>query len=293
MSSNIELLHAGPSKLGDSLWKFSDKPSKFFSKNLLSFVPHEESELLSAAFSKNTWSCMQSALNCYKECLSLSDQNISFSQSDISHFIHWCYYSRNLKHSTITSYLASLSSLCKIRKFSDEAFKSYTTKCLLKGVRNLESIHCPKLSNRYTFTLPRLKILGHQIASSSLPKDDQRVFWSACIILFWGSLCVGEILSQSDANFDPVTTLLWDDVSFIDGSVRLKIRFPKVFAPLGVCVDLFPIQDPPLCPVECFRNLSSYKKTIIKHLPVFMFNSGKLLTPQSLNELIGSSLKPL
>jgi hypothetical protein len=82
-------------------------------------------------------------------------------------------------------------------------------------------------------------------------------------------------------------------MSFIDGSVRLKIRFPKVFASLGVCVDLFPIQDPSLCPVECFRNLCYSKKPIIKQLPIFMFSNGKLLTPHSLNDFFRSSLKPL
>jgi hypothetical protein len=239
----------------ESARKFSENPNSLCFSNLQKHILESESNLIAAAFSKNSWACMSTASNRYNEFLAVFAMNHDFTQQKISKFINWCYYEKKLKHSSINSYISSLATICKLMGEDDNAFCSYKTKCLLRGVKNLDCINCYPTNRRNVITFPILKLLGHQIASSTWPISSKRIVWTTCTVLFWGSLRVGEILSINEGNFDPLTTLLWEDVSFINNSVRISIRFPKIFSPGGVTVDLFPVTDDSLCPVSSFRNL--------------------------------------
>jgi hypothetical protein len=262
--------------------------------SIFNSLPNSDSNLIAGAFSKSSWACMQTAVRNFQECTNCSADNLVFNQDNISKFIKWGFYEKKWRHSTIESYLASLSSICKLKHQNDQAFKSYYTKCLLRGTRNVEAIYIPPTTSKGAFNLPLLRILGHQMATQEWEEDKVRIYWSACTVLFWGSLRVGEILSQNDSRFDPLTTLQWGDIVFINNSLRIHVKFPKVFSPSGVKVDLFPVPEEALCPVSCIRSLySSLSPPPPPHSPVFMFKDRTLLTPSNLNITLRNLLLPI
>jgi hypothetical protein len=112
--------------------------------------------------------------------------------------------------------------------------------------------------------------------------------------LFFGSFRIAEVLAKSENEFDPSRTLMWNDILCCDEYIRFRIKSPKVFVLGGVTVDLFAIKNQTTCPANCMKKFKQISSNIEKNLPVFMFNNGKLITPQTFNktlrELLSHSL---
>jgi hypothetical protein len=248
-----------------------------------------------AAYSNATWKRMESTFNSFRECLvPLVTKTFVPEQVHLDKYIYWSYTVKKLRYTTINSYVYSLSTLYKLKGCNTYIFQSFPTKTALKGIRNLDEINvvCEKL--RMVFSLPLLKILGHQIAISSWSVESKKLFWAAAVLLFFGSFRVSEILSGKEFSYDPLTTLLWSDIIFSCDSVRIAIKFPKVFVQGGVSVDLFPLADKSLCPIAVMKSLLSENCTVQnKALPVFMFKNGKLLTRKQFNKSLRNLLEPI
>jgi hypothetical protein len=246
-----------------------------------------------ASYSLATWKCMETVANHWVSCLGGSLRNLSLpSQENVDKFIWWGYSRKKWKWATMVSYLSHISNVFKLKGIDASAFHSFKTKNMLRGVRNLDSIKIELPPKRKVFSLPLLKLLGHAVATSDWTIDSKSVFWTACCILFFGSLRIGEILSSNQNCFDPLTTLLWGDVVFNQDFVRIYIRFPKIFSPGGISIDLFEISDKNLCPVACLKKLKALKGLAQKKasLPVFCFKSGIFLTPATFNESLRNLL---
>jgi hypothetical protein len=248
-----------------------------------------------AAYSNATWKRMESACNSFKECLSpLVTKTFVPDQAHLDKYILWAYTVKKLRFATINSYVSSLSTLYKLKGCNTYIFQSFPTKTALKGIRNLDEINVVCEKPRLVFSLPLLKILGHQIAMSSWSTESKKLFWAAAVLLFFGSFRVSEILSGKEFSYDPLTTLLWSDILFSFDSVRIAVKFPKVFVQGGVTVDLFPLTDKSLCPIAVMKSLLSLNYSVQnKAIPVFMFQNGKLLTPKQFNKSLRSLLEPI
>ena len=147
--------------------------------------------------------------------------------------------------------------------------------------------------SRKAMSLPILKLLGHQLATSQLSDDSKRVIWSASVIAFFGPFRLGEILSKNEKSFNPMETLLWRDIRFYKDSVLIRVKIPKNRNPNGEFIDLFEFKHHNCCPVETLLNLKSSKTNkITDNSPVFMFESGTLLTPRAMSHTIRSLLEP-
>jgi hypothetical protein len=252
--------------------------------------------MIIAAYSNSSWKRMESAVNSFKECIpAASDFLFVPEQCHIDKFMWWLHNVKKLRFSTVSSYIASLSTIYKLKGQNCYVFNSFPTKTALKGIRNLDEINlvCQKPRNVFTFSL--LKILGHQISQMNWLEDSKRLFWAVSVILFFGSFRISEILSNQETFFDPLTTLLWKDVVFFENSVRIFIKLPKIFVPGGISVDLFAIQPEYLCPVTVLKTLKMYKQIINpdQNLPVFMFNNKKCMTPSIFNKTLRSLLEPI
>jgi hypothetical protein len=248
-----------------------------------------------AAYSNATWKRMESAFNSFNECLSpLLTKNFVPEQAHIDRYIYWAYTVKKLRFATINTYISSLSTLYKLKGCNCYIFNSFPTKTALKGIRNLDEINVICERPRKVFSLPLLKILGHQIAITNWSSESKKLFWTAAVLLFFGSFRVSEILSGKELSYDPLTTLLWSDIMFFVDSVRIAVKFPKVFVQGGISVDLFSLKDKSLCPVAVLKSLLKEKSySQVKSLPVFMFSNGKLLTPKQFNISLRSLLEPI
>jgi hypothetical protein len=182
------------------------------------------------------------------------------------------------------SYLSALATLFKLKGENVNVFSSFATKTALRGVRNLDEIYLSCQVNRKVFSYPLLLILGHSIANTTWNEQSKSLFWTLSCVLFFGSFRISEVLAKSENEFDPSSTLTWNDVLCCDEYIRFRIKSPKVFVQGGVTVDLFAIENQTTCPVSCMKRFKQVSSIKNKTLPVFMFNNGKLLTPHMFNK---------
>jgi hypothetical protein len=252
-----------------------------------------------ASITTGTWKKHSSALNylhLYEASLAeLLEWPVSVSA--VCGFASWALSSKDLKPSTVKSYLSSSATVHELRGYATNECFNPIVKRVVKGAENLGFYKCIASESRKVMTLPLLKLLGHEIAKTSWSEDSKQVFWTACVTAFFGSFQFGELLSSSEWGFNKDETLLWSDVTFSDNSVLIHVKISKSRATHGEYIDLFPFTGHNCCPVKCLqrlKNLSSKRSPRIPldKEPVFAFSSGKLLTSRSLNETLENLLKP-
>ena len=134
----------------------------------------------------------------------------------INDYIEWCYVKKNLKASTIKSYISSIATAHKLNDLDSSCCYSFISKQMLQGIENLEFYNNICKKTRKVMTLPLLKLAGHELANSNWCSDSKQVIWTVLTTAFFGSFRLGEILSQSESNYNPSETLLWDDIIFRD-----------------------------------------------------------------------------
>jgi hypothetical protein len=235
---------------------------------------------------------MQSAFSSLQTCLD-SKKIVIPSQEEVLKYIEWCYNTKNYKFSTINSYISCLATLFKLKDVNIAVFTSFKTKTALRGVRNLDEIKANCKKPRKVFSFELLQILGHMIAIADWNDDSKRVFWTAACTRFFGSFRISELLASSENFFDPLTTLLWSDISFFHDSVRIFVKSPKIFKQGGISVDLFKCKNSNVCPFTLLQSLKKSRAMQNPNDPVFIFKNRKLLTPAAFNKTIRDLLVPI
>ena len=250
-------------------------------------------KLISAAYSTASWRSMNSAWNIWiLLCSSNSiNPNSNLSSPIGARFIEWLYGNKKLKTSSIESYLSSISTVLKLKNLRSDIFDNFISNIMLKGGKMLEIKNFVYKPTRKVMTLDILKIIGHEISNSGWSDDSKRIFWSVSCTMFFGSFRIGELLSMSDTQFDPLSCLLWRDIKFEKDSVLIHIKIPKARNLKGDFIDIFRFQDSSCCPVRALKGLkkfSAFSKDDNK--PVFTFQSGKILTPVLFNKTLRTLL---
>jgi hypothetical protein len=201
---------------------------------------------------------------------------------------------QNLKPSTVRSYLSSLATLHKLQNKDAVNFSNYIVKALIRGAENLKLYAQHRKETRKIMTLPLLKLLGHALATCDWSPNSVQVFWACCLLLFFGSLRIGEVLPPSCFKFNPFETLLWEDIIFRKDSILVHVKIPKSKNPQGDFIDIFEFKGHGCCPVSALRTLrDSSPKPSVPNSPVFQFSSGKFLTPNLFNICLRELLRPL
>lgn len=198
----------------------------------------------------------------------------------------------NLKASSIKAYVSDLATVHKLRQLNEDFSSNYLVKLAIRGAENLDLIKGNVGRKRCAMSFPLLKIIGNEIAGSGWSKWNKQVFWAVCTVAFFGSCRMGELLGQDKESFDPLTTLLWKDISFNSDSVTIHIKSPKSRIFSGEYVDLFLIPGKSYCPFSAMLRLSKIaSRPSMANLPVFMFDSGKLLTKAVFNTTVRALLR--
>ena len=245
------------------------------------------------AYSRSTWRSYESAWNCFANFEKASEKICQWpiSQSDLINFVSWCTFKKNLMSSSVQSYVNSLASIQQLMGYESSMFSSLVSKAILRGTENLESSKSRFKHTRKVFTLPLLKLLGHEIAKSNWSEDSKRIFWTCSCVSFFGSFRIGELLASCKNSFDPSSTLLWGDVKLKENCCMIHVKNPKSKKKEGEFVDLFLFPEKSVCPVTSLTSLSNYRNCNDANKPVFIFNNGDLLTPAVFNDTIRKLLR--
>lgn len=260
------------------------------------------SNLISAAYASRTWQKHDSAHTSFLSFCEEKGVNYSWPLSEEALILYtaWLINERGLKSSTAEAYLASLRCIHKLRNLNDQNFENFILKTIIRGGSNLESYNMQVGKSRKVMTLPLLKLIGHEIASTSWSQHNKQVFWSACTLAFFGSFRLGEILSPTELSFSEKDTLLWRDVRIIEKDhILIHLKSPKSRVKDGEFIDIFSFKGHGVCPVKSLivlRDLASSLSHEFLDFPVFIFLSGKGLTSRTLNftlhSLLSSRLGP-
>jgi len=251
----------------------------------------KSSLLIHASLAKSTWSKYASGWRAFEDFQFFSWKRFEFplSKDNIRGFAVFCLTEKNLQTSSVKGYISAISLLQKLHGFDAIDTEDDILSMILKGASNLAQSSASQPHNsRRAMTLPLLRIFGDKIHSSSWSKLLAQCMWTAGVLAFFGTIRMGELLAPSDFFWDPTATLTWGDIIFRkeDDSVIIHLKLPKTHIKEGEFVDIFKFQHFGCCPVAALKKL---KKMEIQagwgkaQDPVFILESGKLLTTASFN----------
>jgi hypothetical protein len=249
-------------------------------------------ELIEASYATASWAKHKSAMKSLEtfENSHGGKHDWPLSTNRICEYTSWALTENGLKSSTVRSYLSSIAMAHKLSDMEHNC-SNFIVNLLLRGAENL-CLYKPIVRNtRKVMTLPLLKIIGHYVATSNWSENSKLVFWSACVVAFFGSFRLGEILPAYSDNFNPDETLLWRDVNFNSkDSVLINIKIDKNKNQQGSFVDLFRFDGHNCCPVSSLRAMHDLNPS--PNSPVFSFSNGLNLTVRKLNSTLHVLLYP-
>ena len=196
-------------------------------------------KLVMHSVTKNTWSRHCSARKLFDEfCNTYSLSNVlPIKIESIRAFATWAVSRKGVKESTVKAYISSLNvahSLSNNRTCnlnSDPCIKM-----VLKGAKNLEGLLGEKSIVRMPMNIHLLEVLGHRISSETWSEFSKQVFWTTCLTSFLTSCRMGEILPTYEKCFDPDTTVLWQNVQFLEtGDILIFVPYSKTSDLRGKC----------------------------------------------------------
>ena len=118
-----------------------------------------------------------------------------------------------------------------------------------------------------------LNILSHKIAQLEWADFSKQVVWTACIVSFFSSCRMGELLSDKEFSYDPLTTLTWSKVNFVSKTeIVILIPYTKTTGFKGKLIDIFEVNVKGICPAAAMRRLkymASLKNLYNPENPVF------------------------
>ena len=247
------------------------------------------------SFSKanGTWSTYRTAermlLMCQKEHKKKFDWPIS--KDNVYLFIHWLIVTRGLRVTTINSYLAGVRQLHIARGLEPPLIRDSFVKEILKGRENMEATAGSgrPAVGRLPMTIALMKLWKEKIRLSDMNIDIKLVIWSVSTLAFYGAFRIHELVSRTEATFDPYHTLLTEDVQLRgkEGErwLEISLKCPKEKkAGRPTVIDVFEIGGP-LCPVNAFLKWAGPRPPR-PGMPIFCGRDGTSLTGRKINEYL-------
>ena len=256
-------------------------------------------ETANFSIAKSTWSTYKTTGNHLKKCQNITGQDMSLpmNTNQVTIFLSWLLEDRRIKPSSAESYLAGLRQLHLTKGLAIPTIRSDMIKSVLKGAKHRawleEKLNPP--SKRLPMSLSALNLLGLELNSTAMNKEDKRLIWTVSLIAFFGSFRMGELLLDSENHFDPTQDLLTEDVFITknqsSGKKTLQVRLKSSKENRSgreIIVDLF--ENDTLCPIKAMEAWTRSRKPRKRNLPAFLMSNGCPLTKKKMNKILDSHL---
>jgi hypothetical protein len=185
--------------------------------------------LMAASRASSTWDRYRTAIRSFEKFSESKNSQCSWPipVNLAREYVSWALKSKNLSPNTVKLYISDLCTAHLLKGLQPSFVSDFFIKSMIKGAENLSLYSNITKHAKLVMTLPLLKILGHEIATSNWSTDSKRVFWAACCVAFFGSFRMGEILSKSENTYS-TETLTWDCVNLsVPDIATIQVRFPK------------------------------------------------------------------
>ena len=163
------------------------------------------------------------SLKLFEEALSHEGKKVTYpaSTDDILTFVNYSHFVKKHAAASTEAYLSALKMFHVHHFGSAGQFDARLVKQVVLGLKNRAAVTFEPKSHRLAMSFSALKVLGNMILDLDWPKNDRIVVWTACLVCFWGSFRMGEILSAT-ARTPSFHALLWDAISFPKCSKGVK-----------------------------------------------------------------------
>lgn len=252
---------------------------------------------LASSLSQSTWKKYNTAWNLLQVFCNQngSTLNLPLDTEKIRAFTSWCSLSKKLKAETIQTYLSSLHSIETLLGFKTPPFISDAVVAgILRGTHNLQESHLQPKPPTHPITFDILKLIGHFLFLSERNDLIKETVWTVCLVCFFGSMRLGEVLSPSHQFFDATNTLIWGSVKFRKNcSMLIHIRLPKNRKPGGEFIDFFAFPNQTYCPVTALHELRKKQIEIgifDLHRPVFSLDKNHFLSSKNFLDIIKETM---
>ena len=192
--------------------------------------------------------------------------------------------SYSLAHDSIKVHLAAIAFHAAICSHAIE-FKQYKKLYyVLRGIKRSQG-KSKKRRKRAPITPNMLKTININLFNSGRQYEDKLMLWAALLTAFYGFLRVSEYTSHRKKSYDPMSTLLFKDLTFThQGAVSLFIKASKTDPfRMGVPLRLEP-NGSCLCPVVALRHYIAVHPA--RSGPLFTFQNGRFLSRRDMNDLL-------
>ena len=253
------------------------------------------------SLSAKTWSSYNTVKNMLELCENQTskDMTLPMNEGQTLSFIAWL-VKRGLKARSINSYLSGLRMLHLTQGVELRNLRSELVKQVIEGQIHIDSINnrLDKKQSRLPVTPTILKLLKMELKDSGLSKEEKRLLWSVSTIAFAGGFRVGELLARVEASFDPLFTLLGEDVKLVTltikqervETIQIKIKSQKTDR-IGVdcIIDVYE-SNGAICPVSAYKKWRATTSVSDRNLPAFSREDGRPLTSARFNKYLKSLL---
>ena len=214
----------------------------------------------------------------------------------LNSFVLWCADEQNLALATIKAYVTGLKTL-GVLLGGNRVVKGWDlTKFLLRGLANRGRRRPRQSKGSDPCCFEVLAEIKKQLARKHWSRSSKQCIWACCCVGYFGSLRGGELLAKLESGYDKYTDFIWSNLAALDGGGKtIHVPMPKNGEPGGEWVPLFEFPVKKFCPVKALsklKRIQKKEKIYNSKMPVFRFGSGKNLTKQVLNKVLGELLKP-
>ena len=211
-------------------------------------------------------------------------------------WIYWLVEERGLKAATVNNYLSGARQLHLAKGLEPPKLRDDHVKDILKGRSNMEASRSNRnrtQGGRLPMTMPLMRLLKGKIGQADMDTDMKLLMWTVSSLAFYGAFRIHELLSNSEATFDPDQTLLVEDFQLRgqEGNRVLEIRLkcPKEKkAGKPTVVDVFKVGGP-LCPIRAFTKWA-IQAEMTTGQPLFRRQDGTPLTGRRFNTCLKTTL---
>ena len=204
---------------------------------------------------------------------------------------------RNIKKQTAANYLSAIQFYQMSKGETNPRGNSELGKRLVVGSENLN--RDPHLASagreRRPITANMLRLIGYSIARNEIwDKYEMSLRWAVCLLGFWGSFRIGELLTELRYEFNPKCCLLPSDLQFDNNCVAVWLRNPKVKSRMGDIVEVWCVEQcpelDPLAVLKAFLEMRDQEFGSNDSLPVFVHKDGSNFTKAEMNADLKSLL---
>ena len=274
-------------------------------KPLVSYIRNQklsdtELKYLCLHLTSGTWDSYFTHWNTFLRFCELSHTSCDLPASveTLIEYLGFLRTDKGLNFGSVKSYKSGLRKLHEINGVDLKNFEHQRVKNVMAGIKHECLILGNVKAHRCIVSWSIMNILGHELANSGLDPWDIQMIWSLMLFAYFGSRRMGELISVSKRQFEPMTTITWDKVKLLkDDLIVMIILLPKVSEdPVGVAVDYksWP-EKTNFCPVLNFKYLAHLrvqKDNLDLNEPVFRLSNGDLMTQAYMNELLERFLRP-